>query len=163
MRSTFYLFCFILILLGFSSCKNERTDESRYFRLNMDVGVTSLDPAFARNQMNVWCVNQLFNGNISETFWRSDSDNILRKYEYTYDDLNRLLEANYSKPNDSYNTSPPITPTDSYLEKLTYDKNGNIQSLKRNGDLDSSDFAIEIDDLEQIIINLGIMFQGFIL
>ncbi len=30
--------------------------------MNMDVGVTSLDPAFARNQMNLWCVNQLFNG-----------------------------------------------------------------------------------------------------
>ena len=28
----------------------------------MDVGVTSLDPAFARNQMNIWCVNSLFNG-----------------------------------------------------------------------------------------------------
>ena len=93
-------------------------------------------------------INQLFNGNISETFWRSDSDNILRKYEYTYDDLNRLLEANYSKPNNSYNTLPPSAHPDSYLERLTYDKNGNIQSLKRNGDLDASDFAIEIDDLE---------------
>ncbi len=30
--------------------------------MNIDVGITSLDPAFARNQMNVWCVNQLFNG-----------------------------------------------------------------------------------------------------
>lgn len=62
MRSTFYLFCFILVLSVFGACQDERTDENKYFRMNMDVGVTSLDPAFARNQMNVWCVNQLFNG-----------------------------------------------------------------------------------------------------
>lgn len=82
----------------------------------------------------------LFNGNISETYWKSGSDNVLRKYEYTYDKLNRLLEANYNKPD-----NPSIV--DSYLERLQYDKNGNIISLVRNGDLDSNDFAIEIDNL----------------
>jgi RHS repeat-associated protein len=82
----------------------------------------------------------LFNGNISETYWKSNSDNLLRKYEYTYDKLNRLLEANYNKPD-----NPNIV--DSYLERLQYDKNGNITSLVRNGDLDANDFAIEIDNL----------------
>lgn len=82
----------------------------------------------------------LFNGNISETYWKSNSDNVLRKYEYTYDKLNRLLEANYNKPD-----NPNIV--DSYLERLQYDKNGNITSLVRNGDLDANDFAIEIDNL----------------
>ncbi len=85
-------------------------------------------------------VTPLFNGNISETYWKSNSDNVLRKYEYTYDKLNRLLEANYNKPE-----NPNVI--DSYLEKLDYDKNGNITSLVRNGDLDSNNFAIEIDDL----------------
>lgn len=82
----------------------------------------------------------LFNGNISETYWKSNSDNVLRKYEYTYDKLNRLLEANYNKLD-----NPSIA--DSYLERLQYDKNGNITSLVRNGDLDANDFAIEIDNL----------------
>jgi len=32
------------------------------FRYNESAGITSLDPAFARNQANIWAVNQLFNG-----------------------------------------------------------------------------------------------------
>jgi RHS repeat-associated protein len=82
----------------------------------------------------------LYNGNISETYWRSNSDNILRKYEYHYDTMNRLLEANYKKPGSN-------STVDSYQEKLTYDKNGNVKRLWRNGDLDANEFAIEIDDL----------------
>ncbi|MGX7668863.1 DUF6443 domain-containing protein [Flavobacterium pedocola] len=85
-------------------------------------------------------VDPQYNGNISETYWKSNSDNVLRKYEYHYDKLNRLLEANYKKPG--------LTYMDSYLEQLKYDKNGNITFLKRNGDLDADDFAIEIDNLQ---------------
>ncbi|MQP52689.1 MULTISPECIES: DUF6443 domain-containing protein [unclassified Flavobacterium] len=87
----------------------------------------------------------LYNGNISETYWKSESDNVLRKYEYHYDNLNRLLLANYSKPLST--TIPSAFTTNSYLEKIGYDKNGNITNLVRNGDLDSNDFAIEIDNL----------------
>jgi len=87
-------------------------------------------------------VNPRYNGNISETFWRTESDDILRKYEYYYDDLNRLLEANYFKPGQG--PAP-----NNYMEHLNYDKNGNITSLKRNGDLDSDGMMPEhlIDDL----------------
>lgn len=55
-------FLFIILGLGFSACSKNELDNRVVFKLNMDVGVTSLDPAFARNQMNVWCVNHLFNG-----------------------------------------------------------------------------------------------------
>ncbi|MBP6754628.1 MAG: RHS repeat-associated core domain-containing protein [Bacteroidia bacterium] len=85
----------------------------------------------------------LFNGNISETLWRTSADNTKRKYAYNYDNLNRLLEANYSKPEDQ-NT------LDNYLEKLSYDKAGNILTLERNGNLDPSGGAPvnQIDNLE---------------
>lgn len=87
-------------------------------------------------------VEALYNGNISETFWRTDSDNQLRKYDYQYDALNRLLLANYSKPNKA-------STTNNYSEELTYDKNGNIQSLIRFGDLDSDGMVprMQIDNL----------------
>ncbi|MCK6606875.1 MAG: DUF6443 domain-containing protein [Flavobacterium sp.] len=105
--------------------------------------ITSDNDLFAfKINYNEGVTNGLYNGNISETFWKSGSDNILRKYEYSYDKLNRLLEANYSRPD--FSTAPVI---DSYLERLNYDKNGNITSLVRNGDLDANDFAIEIDNL----------------
>lgn len=89
-------------------------------------------------------VKPLFNGNITETFWISSNDNQLRKYGYQYDALNRIVGAYYQKPK-SINPTPG-----SYNEQVTYDKNGNIQNLKRKGNLDSPVFAIEIDDLAYI-------------
>ncbi|MFD2907963.1 DUF6443 domain-containing protein [Flavobacterium ardleyense] len=83
----------------------------------------------------------LFNGNISETLWKTSTDNKLRKYDYQYDQLNRLLKADYSKEGN--------TRFNSYLEQLSYDKNGNIQTLVRNGgtDADSQD-VLPIDNLK---------------
>ena len=84
----------------------------------------------------------LFNGNISETYWRTSNDNVLRKYNYSYDNLNRLTVASYAKPES--NATP-----DNYNESVNYDKNGNITSLLRFGDLDSdgSIMSNKIDDL----------------
>jgi hypothetical protein len=38
-------------------------------------------------------VKPLFNGNIAQTFWKTDSDNVSRSYGYKYDDLNRLMKG----------------------------------------------------------------------
>lgn len=83
----------------------------------------------------------LYNGNISETYWRSKADNVLRKYGYFYDDLDRMKSAIYQRPDLAY----PVT--DSYNEYATYDKNGNIQKIERNGDLDSAVDTIQMDNL----------------
>lgn len=54
------LFSFVLI----TSCKSKlyENDGRTVFRYNESAGITSLDPAFARDQANIWTVNQLFNG-----------------------------------------------------------------------------------------------------
>lgn len=83
----------------------------------------------------------LYNGNIAETYWRSKSDNVIRKYGYLYDNLNRLTNAIYQKPR----TTVPVP--NSYNEAITYDKNGNITSLQRNGNTDGILPAIGIDNL----------------
>jgi RHS repeat-associated protein len=114
--------------------------------------VNNLMPSATENDLFAFKINYnkkendtegLFNGNISETLWRTSADNTKRKYAYNYDNLNRLLEANYSKPED------PNT-LDNYLEKLSYDKAGNILTLERNGNLDPSGGAPvnQIDNLE---------------
>ncbi|UMY66619.1 MULTISPECIES: DUF6443 domain-containing protein [unclassified Flavobacterium] len=88
----------------------------------------------------------LYNGNISETYWRSASDNVLREYGYFYDEMNRLRRAVYIRPDNS--TSPV---TNAYNEKLAYDRNGNILSLYRNGYRDADDqLSLTIDDLMYI-------------
>ena len=86
-------------------------------------------------------VAPLYNGNIAETLWRSGSDNVERSYGYKYDALNRLTNAIYGKPGNS------VKLTHNYNEWLTYDKNGNILTLDRNGISDSYFDLIKIDQL----------------
>jgi RHS repeat-associated protein len=84
----------------------------------------------------------LYNGNISESFWRTSNDNVLRKYDYFYDNLNRLETATYGKPSN-------VGSQNNYGESLTYDKNGNILTLQRTGGIDSNGAMMpnRIDDL----------------
>ncbi len=67
----------------------------------------------------------LFNGNISETTWKTANDNVERHYKYSYDNLNRIVGAISSDGN--YN-----------LSGVTYDKTGNILSLNRKGHLNTA-------------------------
>ncbi|MFP9097906.1 DUF6443 domain-containing protein [Flavobacterium sp. RHBU_24] len=81
----------------------------------------------------------LYNGNISETFWRTKGDNVLRKYSYRYDNLNRLTNAYYQKPNATSKY------TRSYNENIRYDANGNITGISRNGAVDDLNTPVQID------------------
>ncbi|WP_243860391.1 RHS repeat domain-containing protein [Flavobacterium poyangense] len=83
-------------------------------------------------------VNALYNGNIAETFWKTSSDNVERAYGYQYDHLNRLKNAIYEKS---------LITTNAYNESLSYDKNGNIMTLVRNGDSDTQPQPAQIDNL----------------
>ena len=73
----------------------------------------------------------LYNGNISETLWRTSNDVptqvTAHGYSYQYDALNRIASAVYRNEgstnfNDAFN-----------LQYTNYDKNGNILSLGRSG------------------------------
>ncbi len=58
MKKAFIVF---LLLLVFGACENApKRDLSTVFRYNESAGVSSLDPAFARNQANIWVCHQLF-------------------------------------------------------------------------------------------------------
>jgi hypothetical protein len=92
-------------------------------------------------------VTPLYNGNISEIYWKSDADGNTRKYGYQYDALNRLNEAIYQRPS----ATPEVR--NSYNEKITYDKNGNIMSLERNGDMDDDVNVLKIDQLSYVYKN----------
>jgi RHS repeat-associated protein len=72
-----------------------------------------------------------FNGNIEGTVWKSKGDGINRKYDFTYDNVNRLASANFLQ---NFSGS---TWDNSYLDfsvsNLTYDVNGNIMSMNQKG------------------------------
>jgi RHS repeat-associated protein len=88
---------------------------------------------------NVAGIVPLYNGNISETYWRTSNDNICRKYGYQYDNANKLRNAVYQKP---YTSQP-----NSYGESMNYDKNGNIMALSRTGEYDDTVYTLTTDDL----------------
>lgn len=71
------------------------------------------------------------NGNISSMEYRFN-DRGYRKYNYVYDDLNRLTGAYYSYRGDA-GTSHSVNKASNYTVTYTYDKNGNIGSLRRYG------------------------------
>lgn len=63
MQKTINLLIFTTVVLITSCSRQDRGIEGKtVFRYNESAGITSLDPAFARNQANIWAVNQLFNG-----------------------------------------------------------------------------------------------------
>ena len=66
----------------------------------------------------------LYNGNISQTRWKTDNDQFARHYSYRYDDLNRITAAYYHVWSENGRF---------HLGSLSYDKNGNLQRLYRTG------------------------------
>lgn len=52
---------FIIFCSGSCADKNDKTPQN-VFRFNQHNAITSLDPAFARSQANIWVINQIFNG-----------------------------------------------------------------------------------------------------
>ena len=54
----------ILLIIIVSSCGNrfDAPAGKTVFRYNESAGITSLDPAFARDQADIWACNQLYNG-----------------------------------------------------------------------------------------------------
>ncbi|MBY0426905.1 MAG: ABC transporter substrate-binding protein [Cytophagales bacterium] len=57
-----FLLSFGLTVLLSISCTNEKNSDKKVFRYNQSDGLSSLDPAFARNQANIWATTQIFNG-----------------------------------------------------------------------------------------------------
>ncbi len=58
-RYTIILFC----IAAFYSCHPDKsTSNKTAFNLNLDEGLTSLDPAFCRNKNTILMDNQIYNG-----------------------------------------------------------------------------------------------------
>ncbi|TDQ08839.1 ABC transporter substrate-binding protein [Pedobacter metabolipauper] len=56
------IFCGLLIALTVSCGSTSSDNGKKVFNMNLNDNLTSLDPAFARNQNAMWMINQIFNG-----------------------------------------------------------------------------------------------------
>ena len=80
--------------------------------------------------------NGYFDGNIRNQYWKSNIDGVQRAYEFSYDGDSRLTGATYAgKAGESY-----------ALNSVSYDFNGNIKTLSRNGLKSNNSFGL-IDNL----------------
>ena len=53
----------LVVLMVFCSCSSvSDVDTNNVFRYNEHKNISSLDPAFAKDNANIWAVNQIFNG-----------------------------------------------------------------------------------------------------
>ena len=82
-----------------------------------------------------------YNGSISSMTWKSGNESTVRGYKFTYDGLDRMLNATYGE------TASISTNTNRFSENVTgYDKNGNIKSLQRYGQTGASAYGL-LDNL----------------
>ncbi|WP_326981986.1 DUF6443 domain-containing protein [Chryseobacterium sp. MYb264] len=93
------------------------------------------------NPINTNIAPGKFGGNITEVDWKNATEDVLKRYTYAYDGLNRLQDAIYSEPN----STTPFN--NNFNENLSYDLNGNIKTLKRNAVPISGNSATLVDDL----------------
>jgi RHS repeat-associated protein len=85
---------------------------------------------------------QQYNGNIEGTVWKSAGSGVNRKYDFSYDDVNRLTGAAFTQYNGSgFDLSAKI---DFSVSNLSYDANGNIMTMNQNGWLAGSSGPIDI-------------------
>lgn len=61
MNRYFFILLLFLILNSCNTDKNKYTSK-KIFRYNESAGISSLDPAFAKDQANIWACNQIYNG-----------------------------------------------------------------------------------------------------
>ncbi|MFN8315261.1 MAG: ABC transporter substrate-binding protein [Chitinophagales bacterium] len=52
----------MLLLLVLHSCHNENVSSNNIFHYNQSSGISTLDPAFSKDQSIIWACNQLYNG-----------------------------------------------------------------------------------------------------
>ena len=82
-----------------------------------------------------------YNGSISNITWKSGNESTVRGYKFTYDGLDRMLNATYGE------TASISTNANRFSENVTgYDKNGNIKSLQRYGQTGASAYGL-LDNL----------------
>ncbi|MBS1572908.1 MAG: hypothetical protein JST62_10970 [Bacteroidetes bacterium] len=123
-------------LKGINSGYVKGSDNNNWFGMDL-----SYDWGFTLNQ---------YNGNISGTKWRSKGDGEQRSYGFGYDNVNRLMFADFNQYSDGgWNKSAGVDFTtimgNGINHSTAYDENGNIKGMKQWGlKLTSSSL---IDDL----------------
>ena len=92
---------------------------------------------------STWANTLQYNGNITGTIWKSVHDGQIRKYDFSYDAVNRLTNANFNQyTGSSFNKNAGL---DFSTSNLNYDANGNILSMNQMGLKTGATSSVSID------------------
>jgi RHS repeat-associated protein len=86
-------------------------------------------------------ITQEFNGNIEGTVWKSAGDGVNRKYDYTYDDANRITSAAFLQ--NTTGSAWDKNYLDFSVSGISYDANGNLLSMTQRGFVVGGSSAID--------------------
>jgi RHS repeat-associated protein len=116
-------------------------DNSHYF--GFDLGYDKTPINLSNGTSIAGYMNASFNGNIAGMLWKSKGDGVLRKYDFEYDNVNRLGKANFIQySNGSWNNSDNDFTVRGFEAAnnffIDYDANGNMLSLVQHGSTISS-------------------------
>ncbi len=102
-----------------------------------------------------------FNGNITGTVWKTAGDGVGRKYDFSYDNLNRLTGADFNQ--NSGSAFDKAAGIDFSVSGLQYDGNGNILSMNQKGfkvggsaTIDSLSYVYQLNSNKLSIVNDGV-------
>ena len=97
------------------------------------------------NRDNVFAASQL-NGQVAGQLWNTQGDDAQRRYDYTYDNADRLIGAAFLEqqhPGDGW----AVNKTDFSVNGLSYDLNGNLLSMVQRGVMPGATAPIDVDRL----------------
>jgi len=121
--------------------KGYALDQNTYDQWNSFFGI-SLGYDNGDNQFDA----HRYDGTLTGVIWKSQGDNSMRRYDYTYDDEGRLSSAVYQQrttPADNWSNN-----TVDFSEYITYaDLNGNIHSIQHMGVVPGMSAPLMIDNL----------------
>lgn len=105
----------------------DTTSTANFFGFDLGYDRTS----FTVNSTNKSYAAAQFNGNIGGMLWKSTGDDQLRKYDFTYDPVNRLTGADFNQL--TSNNFSKTAQIDFSVSGLNYDANGNLLNMNQRG------------------------------
>ncbi len=88
-----------------------------------------------------------YNGNLTGAIWKTQGDNMPRRYDYTYDNANRFTRALYLQKEKPTDASWNNTKMDFSVTDIVYDENNNLKQMFQKGVLPGNNSPVYIDKL----------------
>lgn len=103
------------------------------------LGYDNRDNKFAGKQLN---------GNLTGVLWRTQGDNMPRRYDYEYDNMGRFTKAAFLQKENPLETTWSNTKMDFTVSNITYDENNNLKTMNQRGVLPGMNSPVYVDKLQ---------------